>query len=109
MRSASPRVAQPNWSGPGTAQIAYEGVSSDSLLWITTSPVSGMLSDMVASRKTVIVVPLIRPAAVQDDLERGRLGGVSEGVVGLHDVVETESMRDQPCGTKLPGLHQSEK
>ena len=49
---------------------------------------------------------LIRPTAVQDDLERGRLGGVSEGVVGLHDVVETEAMRDQSCGAKLACLYE---
>ena len=36
MRSASARVAQPNWSGPGTAQMAYVGVASFRLLWITT-------------------------------------------------------------------------
>jgi len=34
---------------------------------------------------------------------------VSEGVVGLHDVVETESMRDESCGTKLTSLHQFEQ
>src|SRR6187455_3283105 len=51
---------------------------------------------------------LIRPT-LQDDLERGRLGGVSEGVVGLHDVVETESMRDESCGTQLARLHQFEQ
>ena len=52
---------------------------------------------------------LVRPTAVQNDLERRRLGGVSEGVVGLHDVVETESMRDESSGTKLAGLHQFEQ
>ena len=48
----------------------------------------------------------IRPTAVQDDLERGRLGGVSEGVVGLHDVLETEAMRDQSCRAKLACLYE---
>lgn len=52
MRSASRRVAHANWSGPGTAQMAYHGVALAPLPWITTSPVSGMLSGMVASRKT---------------------------------------------------------
>jgi hypothetical protein len=80
--------------------MANDGVACDPLLWITTSPVSGMLSGMVASRKTHLRVLLIRPAAFQNDLERGRLGGVSKGVVGLHDVVETESLRDESRGTK---------
>jgi hypothetical protein len=51
MRSASPRVAQPNWSGPGTAQMAYDGVAAGPLLWMTTSPVSGMLSGMAVSER----------------------------------------------------------
>ena len=80
--------------------MANDGVACDPLLWITTSPVSGMLSGMVASRKTHVKVLLIRPTAFKNDPERGRLGGVSEGVVGLHDVVETESMRDESRGTK---------
>lgn len=74
MRSASPRVAHANWSGPGTAQMPYDGVAFDSLLWITTSPVSGMLSGMVASRNTHMNVLLIRPTVLQNDLECGRLG-----------------------------------
>jgi hypothetical protein len=56
IRSASPRVAQPNWSGPGTTRMAHDGVAWDPLLWITTSPVSEILSGMVASRKTHLKV-----------------------------------------------------
>jgi hypothetical protein len=89
--------------------MAYDGVAFDPLLWITTSPVSGILSGMVASRKTHMKVLLIRPQPFRTTLSAGRLGGVSEGVVGLHDVVETESMRDEPCGTKLARLHQFEQ
>jgi hypothetical protein len=79
IRSASPRVAQPNWSGPGTARMANDGVVCDPLLWITTSPLSGILSGMLASRETHLKVLLVRSAPVQNDLERRRLCGVSEG------------------------------
>src|SRR5690606_10097654 len=93
----------------GTARMANDGATGDPLLWITTSPVSGMLSGMLAFRKTHVKVLLLRPTAFQNDLERRRPGSVSEGVVGLHDVVETESMRDESRGTKLARLHQFEQ
>ena len=84
MRSASPRVAQPNWSGPGTAWMAYDGIAFDPLLWITTSPVSGILSGMVASWKTHMKLLLIRPTALQNDLERGGQRSIGQGFNAAH-------------------------
>src|SRR6185295_14532401 len=63
----------------------------------------------IASRKTHVRVLLVRPTALQNDLERGRVGGVSECVVGHHDVVEAEPMRDESCGAEFARLYQFEQ
>src|SRR5678809_532058 len=83
--SASPRVSTAMYSSPVTPSCS----------------VIHSIAHRCGSRR--------RPTAFQNDLERGCPGGVGEGVIGLHDVVETESMRDEPRGTKLASLHQFEQ
>ena len=47
----------------------------------------------------IIVVAVM--LSLDDHLERFRLGGVPEGLVGIEDAVELEAMGDQSLGVDL--------
>src|SRR5579872_962397 len=51
----------------------------------------------------------LRITALQNHLECGLAGRVTEDVVGVHDVVESESVRNQRAGVQRSGLQQLEQ
>jgi hypothetical protein len=63
----------------------------------------GFLSSMLSLRMASSPWPL----GLDDHLERLRLGGVAEGLVGIEDLVELEAMRDQQLGIDLVGARRS--
>jgi hypothetical protein len=81
--------------GPGKPYV-HAGVLG--IVRMTTSPPSGTLTRPSSSFEDDASVPTTRLGSLQDDLEPRYLGGIGERVVGLHDVVESESVRDQRRG-----------
>src|SRR6202521_3349549 len=42
---------------------------------------------------------------LDDHLQRMRIDGLSEGIVGFHDVVQAEPVGDELAGFQAPGTH----